>query len=347
MRSKLLLYLSVLLLSLGPFAGEATASPWTLPQDDFALDLGYNFQFADDEYLADGSHQAFPLDGRFTSSRLSLGGRYGFTDRVEGAVRLTFKQVSYESTPYLMGAPEGEEFGNRSEVYDQRLVDFSETRIGAGDFHFKGRYNFYDNGNLLKLTAETDLKLPGGYEEPKGTFADGKPSPGSVQDDVTLGDGQVDLTPSLLFGGYLPATRTFGRVDVGYSFRFGPPGDQIVGGAKIGQNIGSNVIVFAGANGAYTHGDGESIGTSFITRSPELSARELSSSDIETIDVTLDKSFLQATGGIIFRISPAELQFTYSHIVLGENLPQIQTASVRTVFTFQDITSSDDGENEE
>lgn len=324
----------------------AAASPWTIPQDELTTSLTYNFQYADSEHLPDGTHQAFPLDGEFTSSRLELGFRYGFTDRFEGAMRLSFKQVSYQSEPFLKGKGDDSDFGSRQEVYEKRLVDFSDTRIGAADFHFTGRYNLFDHRNLIKLTSETDLKLPAGYEEPKGTFEGDSPS-GAVQDDVTLGDGQVDLTQKIVAGGYLPTTRSFARLGAGYSVRFGVPGHQLVGGVKLGQNIGDNVVVFAGTNGAYTVTDGQVIGKSFITRSPELSGRELTGGQIEPVDITLDKDYLQASGGIIFRLDAAELQFNYTRMLVGRNIPQLQTFSVSTVFSFADVTAEDDEETEE
>lgn len=40
---------------------NALASPWTLPQGDSTVSVGFEFQLAMDEYLADGQAQSFPL----------------------------------------------------------------------------------------------------------------------------------------------------------------------------------------------------------------------------------------------------------------------------------------------
>lgn len=319
------------------FPATASASPWTVPQDDLAVDFRYDFQRADREYLPDGTLQPFPLDGSYTASQLSFGARYGFTDRVEGAVELNFKQVSYSSEPFVASGLDN--FEDRRGLYEDGggLIDFSETRLGASDFYFRGRYNFLDKGGLIKLTTESELKLPAGYDEPSGTFAEDVPVPGDVRDDVTLGDGQVDLTQRLLFGAYIVPTRTFVSIDAGYEFRFGPPGDRLLGGVKVGQNLGDNVVVFAGSRGRYTTVQGESIGVSFITRSPELEPYELGSDEIEQVPLFLDKSSLDVTGGIIFKIGETEVQFAYNRTVLGENRPLIQTVSVGTSLALSNV----------
>lgn len=326
------------------FPAAAVASPWTVPQDDLAVDFRYDFQRADREFLQDGTLQAFPLDGSYTASQLSFGARYGFTDRVEGAVELNFKQVSYSAQPFVASGLDN--FDNRQSLYEDSggLLNFSETRLGASDFYFRGRYNFFDQKGLLKLTTESELKLPAGYEEPSGTFAEDVPVPGDVRDDVTLGDGQVDLTQRLLFGAYVVPTRTFVSVDAGYELRFGPPGDRLVGGLKVGQNLGDNVVVFLGSRGRYTVVQGESIGISFVTDRPELEPYELGGDDIQQVPLFLDKSSLDLTGGLIFKIDDTEVQFAYNRTLWGENRPMIQTVSAGTSIALPNVAgrSSDD-----
>lgn len=329
-------------------AVPAAASPWTVDKDQASFGLTYNFSQAGKEFLPKGKYeglQQFPLDGEFSSSRLAIQTRYGFSDKVEGGVELTFKQVSYQSTPFFKGKPST--FGSREALYggNDGVFDFSDTRIGAGDFHLFGRYNFWSKGNLLKLTTDTDLKLPTGYDEPSGTFAGDQPNPAGIEDDVALGDGQVDITQSLLFGAYIVPTNSFFRADAGYQFRFGPPGDQVVGGLKIGQNIGKSFILFAGSSAEFTVTDGEAIGTSFIATEPGAEPYELKGGkggNIKQIPISLDKDFVQFTAGAIFQLSDAELQFSYSQILWGRNIPALKTASVSTVFALPNVTGDGD-----
>lgn len=71
-------------------------------------------------------------------------------------------------------------------------------------------------------------------------------------DDVTLGDGQIDIEQSILFGGFVNITQTFFRADadIGGRLRMGAPGHQFLGAFKVGQFIGPRVVIFANIDGA-------------------------------------------------------------------------------------------------
>jgi len=327
------------------WASPLWASPWTLPADEGALSLSYDFSSANKEFLPEGEFeglQEFPLDGQFNSSRLAVGFRYGFTEKVEGELDVAIKQVNFESTPFVNGNMS--EVENRSTLYNgsEGIYDFSSTSTGFGDFRFKGRYNFWSKDEILKLTTETSLKLPGGYEEPSGTFQGDEQQLGQIADDVTLGDGQVDVTQKLLFGGFIVPTRTFVRVEAGFRHRFGPPGDQGSAGLKVGQNLGQNLLLFVSSQGTLTVTEGSSIGKSFISTEPDAEPYEMSGGpdgNVRQIPLTLDKDFLQLGGGMIVRLSAAEVQLSYRQIVWGRNIPAIKTASISTVFSFPDLTA--------
>jgi hypothetical protein len=318
----------------------ANASPWTLPEDSFAAQLAYSFSVADQEYLptASATRQAFPLDGRFSSGQLDLAGRYGFTDKLEGEFGLAVKHLSYDAEPYLL--PEGS-YGSREEVYEESLVDFSDTRMGVSHIDAALRYNFLDVGGMVKLTSETALKLPTGYEAPQGTFAQNGSGPPTVQDDVALGDGQTDLTQSAQFGFFVPATATFGRVDAGFRLRFGSPGHQATGVVKLGQRLGDSVLVYGRLGGAYTVTEGEVIGQSVITDTPNRSSRALGPNR-RTVDLRLDRDFLQLGGGVIVQLGDFEVQASYSYIPVGRNIPALHTATLGSVFTIPDAMGEAD-----
>lgn len=313
--------------------GTGVASPWTLPQDQFALTLKTFHQSADKEFLSDGHLQQFPLDGQFSATGMTFGGRYGFTDRFEGAFEFDLKQVHYRATPLLLALPEdNDDVG----AVTGSIFNFSHATMGAGDVYAHGRYNFV-RGPLM-VTSQTSLKLPTGYEAPSGTFADGVPDPTTVEDDVALGDGQADLTQRLLLGTYVAATRSFGRLGVGYSRRFGAPGDQLVGDISLGQFVGDKVLVVLGSNVAYTLFEGETIGQSFITRSPEKSAQELTADDVEAVDLSLDRDLVNIEAGVIWQLSTVELRASYSRIVAGKNIAQISAATLTVVYAIDDLT---------
>lgn len=313
---------------------RADASPWTLPDDKFALSLDSNFQMADQEYLPKGDLQAFPLDGQFSALTFTVGGRYGITDRLEGAFAIDMKQVDYQASPVVLGVPDQP---NDKQAINQAIFNFGQTHAGLGDAHLHLNYNFHRG--MIMVTSATSLKLPIGYQPPEATFAQGEADPTAISDDVALGDGQVDLAQGVQFGTYINPTRSFMRLDLDYVHRFGAPGDQGRAAFSLGQYVGDMVLVFAGARGAYTLFEGDTIGKSFITRSPEKPAGELGVSDIETIPLTLDKDFLHVEAGVILQVRSMEVRASFGQIVWGRNIPQIQSLSLGVVYALDDLTS--------
>ena len=141
---------------------------------------------------------------------MRFSGRYGFSERFEGELTLNLKHVSYQSQPYLPALPEPGEDGQVDPVATRtNITDFSGTALGPGDIFLTGRYNLLRS--LLMITTEGSLKVPAGYETPNAL-------------NVTLGDGQIDYTQSLLLGTVLPETGTFARLDAGFRLRSGMPG---------------------------------------------------------------------------------------------------------------------------
>ncbi len=316
----------------GGAAAPAHASPWTLPKDELSLSLGYDFQFASQEYtpvvpgdasITPGNRQSFPLEGEFSQSTLTFAGRYGFTDRFEGAFSLDFKQVAFTSQPYLAALPDG---GTLEDTRDA-ITSFSDTSVGAGDLRLAGRYNLHRSWWLA--TAEVQAKLPTGYEEPTGTT-------------VARGDGQMDLTPSILFGAFFAQTSTFARADAGYNLRLGGPGHQAVGGVKVGQFLGDQVIVFAGVSGAYTLFEGAALDAdNFVTRDPSVPARDFGPDNFAVQPLTLDKNYARAEAGFIFRLRQLELQLGYNYMFAGQNIPALHSVSLASVITIPDATAGE------
>ena len=315
------------------------ASPWTMDDDELSIQAGVDFQFADEEFLLDGQRQAFPLDGEYNASSLRLTTRYGFTDKFEMGAQLRLKHVTFEADPLVLLAEDPaspDEDVPLSEARS-RTLDFSTNNTGAGDVDLFGRYNFLNKGTVL-LTTETLVKLPTGYQTPSGTFENDSFAEATVQDDVTLGDGQTDLRQSLLFGAYIPPSKTFARADIGYEFRFGAPADQGVASVKVGQLIGDSLVVFAGARGALTLFEGETIGKTFIAKDPSIDAQDFFISNIDIKDLTLDRDYVQVEGGVILKLERVELQFAYNRIVAGRNIPVINSLNFSTVVTSENVT---------
>ncbi len=327
-------FLILTLLAVVSMPGLAHAQAWTLPEDQFGLEVTYDFQQATDEFLPDGEFQRFPIDGEFLAHTLRLRPRYGFTDRLEGEAEVSFKSIVYESDPLLPMLPENPDDPTLApNIRDVRagILDFAQSRFGAGDIWLRMRYS------LIKTTTaanvETGLKVPTGYEPPRETLQSEPDGSTSVADDVALGDGQADLEARFNMGHFLVNTRTFGTASAGFRYRFGSPGPQALGELKLGQYLGQYVLLFAGGDVTYTVAEGEVIGQTITSTAPEQSALDFDGS-VERVDLRLDKDYVTVRGGLIFTFDGVELQGAYSRIVWGRNIPAINTVTVSAALRF-------------
>lgn len=337
------LWLPVLLVGLGS-AGSAQASPWTLKEGQLILSAGFNHQIARQEFLDEGSAQNFPLNGSLNASSFSLGLRVGFTDNIEFEAVLPISVVNYESDPVvLLDQPEGSP-QTALDYYQRNILDLSKSVSGVSDFILALRYGWLRNP--IALATEIRVKAPTGYEGPAGTFGEQPTSnaefvseirrfvtPENVTDDVTLGDGQLDLTVSMLLG-YAARSGTFFRLGVGYNLRAGDAGDQLVGDLRVGQVLGRRFLAYAGVRGAYTVEEGRRIGISVAALDPDLPASEYGgTTNLLLREVTLDRDKLDLGAGVIVRMSPRlELNAGYEHTVLGRNTSAIHSLSISMAF---------------
>lgn len=317
----------VLIALLPPSA--ASASPWTLRRGEVALVAGYDYQFARQEFLERGERQNFPLEGQYSASTLTLGLRAGFTDRLEFGLQLPLKLVSYTSDPVIL-LPDGSMSMDSLDYYQENIIDLSRTQQGIGDIWFSGRYNLLRTA--LAIAVEARLKVPAGYDGPQGTFGDQPANaddfvervgelvtPENVQDDVALGDGQVDMNLNLLLGMSF-RSRTFMRLDAGYNFRIGA-GDQILGSFKVGQGIGQRVLLYADVRMAYTVTEGERIGVSVAAIDPNLPAADYGGlNNLRLRELRLERDAVDISFGGIVRIGErSEINLGYARTVWGRN----------------------------
>lgn len=316
-----------LILSALVATSSAWASPWTLPNDELALRVGYDIQTASEEFLQDGTQQAYPLDGQFFSSTLSLDARYGVNSKLEVAIRGTFRHSSYESDPLLLRLPES------GTLEDTRtsIQDVEDTAMGIGDILLATRYNFHRS--WLLVTGELQAKIPTGYDSPSGF-------------NVALGDGQVDVIPSLLLGTYIDSTQSFVRMDIGYNVRLGGPGHQALVGLKAGQFVTQSFIVIAGVDVAQTLFDGETFGDSFVVRQPEVPYDQLDPDSIEVIPLSLDRDAVRAEIGAILRVESVELVFGYSRVFSGRNTASLHSLNIGFATSLPSFTGEKPPEQE-
>lgn len=349
-------------------APRAAEAQWTLPQGQLVVSTGFDFQYADSEFFGmDGEprrERAFPLDGRYYGATMTLDARLGVTDELELELVAPLRVVAYTADPViLLDAPMGSAESMR-EFYQRNVIDLSTANAGLADLRFIGRYRFLREPFLL--TGELGLKVPGGYAGPEGTFgADPQSSqalldqlatrisPDNVSDDVTLGDGQVDLFARLHWGVAFD-TGTFLAGDAGYNARFDDAGHQVLASLRAGQLIEGRVLLFAGASFGISVTEGRVIGVSVAAMDPSLPAEEYGGlNNLMLREVRLQRDYLDVYGGLIFRLNEtAEIKLAYARTVWGRNTAAVSTFTIgvgarTTLFEPPGQEPADDYEDEE
>lgn len=325
-------------------AGQAQASPWTLPQGRLLISNGYDFQLATSEFINEGAERSFPLRGRYTGASFSLAARLGITDRFEVEARLPLQLVSFSSDSVILLDPPDPGSPQANAFYRNNVINLSNSNFGIGDVTFAGRYGI--TRRPIALAVEVKLKAPSGYEGPAGTFG-AEPTtregllndlgavvrPDRVQDDVTLGDGQLDISASVLMGAAF-STGTFMRLGAGYKLRLSGAGDQILADLKVGQRIVSSLLVYAGGSIAYSIQQGRSVGITVAAVDPELPANQYGGlNNLLLIERRLQSDVVQINAGVIYRVGKAlELNVAYGRAVWGRFVAATNTLSLSLVF---------------
>ncbi len=320
------------------FASYAHASPWTLPRGTGVVAAGYSYQFATQEWFSRDDAmfrdaRNFPLQGRYEASNFYIQTRVGITDRLELDISVPLKLVSYSSDSVLLLAndPVARTPEEELDYYQENVIDLARTRSGIGDINLAARYRW-----LLQpfaFATELRIKAPTGYDPPVGTFG-ARPNsisdfaanpgtyarPGNVQDDVTLGDGQLDIGLNALFGYAFP-THTFVRLDVGYNLRFGKAADQFISRLSIGQLIGKSVLIYVGTQLIYSTERGDVIGISVAATDPNLPATQYGGlTNLYLREVRLERDAVDVNAGVIFKITDTvEFNLSYGRTVWGRN----------------------------
>jgi hypothetical protein len=266
--------------------------------------------------------------------------RVGLTDRLELEVGLPLRLVSYRSDPVLLLPRPAMSTEAELDFYQRNVLDLSRVARGLGDLTLAVRWR--TPVRLLPLAVELRAKVPTGYAGPAGTFGDQPTTiedfqrdllryvrPENVRDDVTLGDGQLDLQPSLL-AGYAFPTRTFVRLDLGVNLRLGGAAQQWVGALRAGQQLGPRVLLYAYAQTALSLNDGRIIGVSVAATNPDLPANQYEGTNNLLLRTPrLERDNFDVGAGVIFRVLPeAELNFGYSRTLWGRNTALVDSFSV-------------------
>jgi len=311
----------------------AMASPWTMDKGRVALRLATDLQFARNEWLINGDYQEYPLDGQFFSVNLRGQARYGVTQAFELGANIALSHVSYQSEEIYFGqplVPDYDEVQSNEEIA-AGITSLDRETTGLSDLEFYGRVRLVPREIWrVAITPEVNVKVPTGYERPAGTFEDDDFTRG-VADDVTLGDGQLDITARLNVG-LIPHPRWFMRFDAGFRFRFFGPGQQVVGGFKTGVRIGAVVIPYVQVDAVHTVNEGKVVGTTFATSVPETPASAFTPGDLLPLEYRLDRSAIRPGAGVIIAMEKWEIDVSYTTVAWGRNISQLHIVGLGSTF---------------
>lgn len=317
--------------------GAALASPWTLPAGNLVFTGRYDFQIADQEFLDDRKAQVYSLRGEYRASTYSIGARFGAADGIELEIDLPLKQVSYTADPVILLDNAGGQAP--LDFFQENVINLNRSASGFGDLRISGRYQL--TRSAFASALHLGAKIPTGYDGPEGTFG---PRPGTreeflaqvgelvrpdrVSDDVTLGDGQIDLELALLQG-WATAKGTFVRLDTGFRLRLGGAGDQLFGAFRVGQKLGDRALVYVGFDGEYTVTDGDLIGVSVAAVDPTLPASEYGgTNNLLLRELRLERDVASMPVGLIVRVTRAvEVNASWAKAFWGRNVSAAHVVS--------------------
>ena len=330
--------LGAIIFAVASLSSAAQASPWVLQKGDVALSGRFDYQAATEEFLESGGSQPFPLRGRFRGTTFEIGARVGAFDGFEFEIDIPLKTVSYNADPVIL-LPTEAAGTDALDYYQENIIALDETTMGVGDIRVSGRWQLFRSS--LAGALELRLKTPTGYKAPAGTFGRDPQSaedfltnvvsyvkPENVSDDVTLGDGQLDIGGAILLGWALP-TRTFFRLDLGGDVRFGGAGDRVLGAFKLGQFVSDHILFVLGTSVDISVQKGDIIGVSVAAEDPTVPAADYGgTTNLVLREVRLDHDAYVINGGVIVRVTDqVEATIEYNRIIHGRNISAVQGLS--------------------
>ncbi|MGF1510643.1 MAG: hypothetical protein ACFB9M_14210 [Myxococcota bacterium] len=319
---------------------ETAASPWALPAERLVLTGAVRFQWAGQEFLDARRPTPIPLNGFFTSTTFEVGGRWGLGSGFDVELLIPIAVLNFASDSVILLDQPPDSTVAPLDFFQNNVLGFGQTPAGVSDIRVTGRKQWL--ARPFALATLVELKIPAGYDGPVGTFGPEPTTaeefiadletiivPENVADDVALGDGQVDVTPSLHLG-WASSKGLFLRSAVGYAFRFGGAADEFRAETRVGQLFLRRFLVFASAFVRVAVEDGRNIGISVAAVDPELPAADFGGlTNLLLRELQLERDLLDVGGGLIYRISERyELNATYERIVWGRNTSAINSVSL-------------------
>src|SRR5262245_10093667 len=224
--------LSIVMSSLFPGA-RAHASAWSLAPGEFYSEVRGGWCTADTYHNPNGDRNFLHGGGLWEQRSLTSHSEFGWKPRLNFILSVPVVSVSRTLDP------------DRRDLF---------TQTGLGDAQIGFRYKFFSGPSAAAL--QIDWKAPLSYERSQRLTHADSVAAGDASGDgdsldanaarqlgsPVLGDGQQDVTFSLLYGGPL-TKKGFFEVSGGYKYRFEKPEDQIVLAADVAYWVTSRLLL--------------------------------------------------------------------------------------------------------
>jgi len=202
--------------------GTCHAGAWTMKKGKLYDRFGINYYFADEYFDGDGDRRGFASDGEFKDFHLNNYIEFGLTDKITLINSIYYKSIESEN-----------------DFVKQETWGVADIDVGA---KFK-----LSEGSWGILSAQTLFKLPGPYDD---------------NEDLPLGNGQIDFDARLLYGRSLyPYIPGYCNFEIGYRWRFEDPSDELRYLIEIGVDITRNLYGRVKLDGIYSIDNGEHFDT--------------------------------------------------------------------------------------
>ena len=168
--------------------GICFAGAWTMQKGQFYDRMAFNYYSTDEEFDKDGDRTGFANNGKFRDVNLSNYIEYGLLDNLTIINSVYYKGIR-----------------KRDDTIEQKTCGIGDIDLGA-------------KVQIMKLaggvlSSQALVKLPVAYDK---------------NDDLPLGNGQVDLEVRLLYGRSLyPYMPGYCNFEIGYRWRLQDPSDEL------------------------------------------------------------------------------------------------------------------------
>jgi hypothetical protein len=199
------------------------AGAWTMKQGKLYDRFGINYYFANEEFDSDGDRRDFAADGEFKDFHLNNYVEFGITDSITMINSIYYKSIEKEDN------------------------NVKQETWGIGDIDVGAKFKIAESSWGI-LSTQTLVKIPGLYDD---------------NDDLPLGNGQIDFEIRMLYGRSLyPYIPGYCNFEIGYRWRFKDPSDELRYLIEFGVDFTKNIYGRVKLDGIYSMENGKHTDTS-------------------------------------------------------------------------------------